>query len=164
MTLSLSCCGGICGARLFFSLLPTNSSVQKKSLRFLLVELHEVKSLGLNRSVSIFWRSGLWLCQSFCCRVATVLGIIIASFDKDLRRMGSHLTLECEQYTEEFMVDSVSVRSSGRVAAQWGQMITSPPACLTVGITCFCLCCVVVFMNCAVVNVNISHADWSLYI
>lgn len=47
-----------------------------------------------------------------------MLGIIIASFDKDLRRMGSHLTLECEQYTEEFMVDSVSVRSSGRVAAQ----------------------------------------------
>lgn len=113
MTLSFSCCGGICGARLFFSLLPTNSSVQKKSLRFLLVELHEVKSLGLNRSVSIFWRSGLWLCQSFCCRVATVFGIIIASFDKDLRRMGSHLTLECEQYTEQFMVDSVSVRSCG---------------------------------------------------
>ena len=47
--------------------------------------------------------------------------------------MASHLTPEL-WYTEEFMVDSITARCPGPVAAEQAQITSTPPLLLTVGV------------------------------
>lgn len=74
--------------------------------------------------------------DSFYSRFAGVLGIIVVTqLGPSFRCQTNGLTF-C--YTEELLVDSVTVRCPGPEAAKQAQIITPPPPCLMVDIRCLC--------------------------
>ena len=77
------------------------------------------------------------LLPSFC-RFAAVFGIIVllmTQFQPNFSSQTDGLTFDFRTlcYTEELVVDSLTARCPGPVAAEQTKMISPPPACLTVG-------------------------------
>ena len=149
-----------------------------------LLQIIEVCSIGLctallrsHHSILVSLRSGLWLnhCNTlilFFFRHSVVdlllcLGSLScwwASFSFSCRTDGLTFDSRILWYPEEFMVDSMTARCPGPVAAEQAQMISPPPPCLTVGMRCLCWYAAFGFLQtcCCALWPNISTLVWSV--